>query len=197
MKWVEVTVELQNYEKFNEALKIFVKPLVKKLYSFYKIESWNFFREPELRLRILARYPETDTIKFDVDKTLKYAEKVCSDIFKNHYFSCHGEKGKEYNGEQELYGEKAWELCYKRWEAGSNLALELCTTEPEKSLPFHYTRDIHLFENQLGFELSDAITIYLKWVRTLMNCDESYKQYNDKILELIKETSRESKVKGI
>jgi hypothetical protein len=195
MKWIEITVELQDDSKFNEMLKIFVKPFIYELYINDIKFSWHFFREPELRLRILSEVPQL--IKFDLDNNLRGLEQSRSDIFKTHYFSCHGEKDKEYNGEQELYGEKAWELCYKRWEAGSNLALELCTTEPEKSLPFHYTRDIHLFENQLGFGWSDEITMCLKWVRILMNCDKGYELFMENMKELIDKTTRESKIKGI
>ncbi|KKL53092.1 hypothetical protein LCGC14_2278900 [marine sediment metagenome] len=195
MKWIELTVTLADDTKFNEVLSILVKPYINSLRNRNIDFNWHFFREPSLCWRIYSN--KSQIIKSELDIRLKELEESNSEIFKNHYFGAFLIDGKEYNGESELYGTDAWELCYKRWETGSNLALLLCTTEPMKSLPFHYTRDIHLMENQLGFELPDAITIYLKWLKTLMGCDNYYKPYLETMSELIKNTCRKSSIKGI
>jgi hypothetical protein len=159
--------------------------------------SWHFFRELDLCLRFYGDDNLIDALKVEANDKLFGLEKSNPDLFKEHYYGAFLVKDKEYNGEEELYGKDAWELCYKRWETGSNLALLLCTTDATKSIPFHYTRDIHLLENQLGLELPDAITIYLKWIKRLMESDESYKKHIPSMDNIIKQTWRESRIKGL
>jgi hypothetical protein len=196
-KWIELNVYLSDDGKFNQVLNDLVKPVIKRLYDNGKLLSWHYFREPHLCWRIFGEEWFIEGVKEELDTQLGILEKENPEIYKNHFFGAFCEAGKNYAGEAELYGSNAWQLCYKRWEAGSNLALLLCTQDTEKSIPFHYTRDIHLMENQLGLELSDTITIYLKWVKKLMECDEYYKPYLGTVNDLIKGTWRDSTIKGI
>jgi hypothetical protein len=167
MKWFEITVILTDNTKFNDVLKFFVKPLVSRMYEKEIDFSWHFFREPELRLRFLLRPLISEIMSANMDKQLVNLEASCPEVIHQHYFSCHGEKDKIYTGEESFYGKEAWQLCYKRWEAGSNLALLLCTTTTSKEIPFHYIRDIHLFENQLGLEKEQVIPLLQGWIKKL------------------------------
>jgi len=170
MKWIELTVILKDYSRFNEMLKILVKPYIEELYDNNIIFNWHYFREPSLCWRIYANDLAIDAIKLELNIKMNQLEIDYPDLFEKHYFGAFLKKGVEYIGEANFYGKDAWELCYKRWEAGSNLALMLCTTVSEKDSKFHYKRDFHLFENQLGFDYGEAIQIHSEWVKTLNEC---------------------------
>lgn len=174
MKWLECNIYLKDYSRTNEALNEAVKPFVKFYYTYKKKFNWHFFREPQIcwRLFVANEFVVKD-IRNDIHKCLKRLEDTKPDLYDYHIFGAFAQSGNEYRGEENFYGKDAWELCYKRWEAGSNLALLLCTSEPEKPLPFHYIRDIHLFENQLGFELPNTIAIITKWLNRLNELRES------------------------
>jgi hypothetical protein len=198
-KWLELNIVLTDESKFNQVLKELVAPYIKRLYKASTFKTWHYFREPNLRWRICGEEYCINFAKKMLDELLSKYERTKPKIYKSHFFGEHGVIGKEYHGEQELYGNDAWELCYKRWEAGSNLALLLCTSTQDKSLPFYYTRDIHLFENQLGFDYADAIVMYLKWIKILMNCDpeKRFDKYTDTICSIIKETYSLAKIDGV
>jgi hypothetical protein len=198
MKWLECNIYLKDYNRTNEVLKDFVKPYIKELYDNEVEFTWHYFREPQICLRIGAYVEAVKLITVELCDRLHQLEGQ-SDLYDYHIFGAFAQEGKEYIGEADFYGEDVWELCYKRWEAGSNLALQLITVEPIKSIPFHYTRDIHLFENQLGLEYSDAITIYLKWIQKLMECDKDfdYSKYLPVLQKISKELFRPSEIKGI
>jgi hypothetical protein len=199
IKWVELNIILTDYTKFNDVLKKLVVPYINKFKETGKLLSWHFFREPHLCWRILSDALSINDFKLNIDKLLNVLEKEKPEIYKNHYYGAFCQEGKEYIDESELYGKDAMGLCYKRWESGSDLALLLCTANPEKTIPFHYTRDIHLFENQLGLDYSDIITIYLKWLKILMNGEpiNSYGKYIPILDSMIKETLKPSRIKGI
>jgi hypothetical protein len=188
--WLELNVQVQD-DKFNDLLKSFVKPLITKLYIENILTSWHFFREPQLCLRLRINKADENYVKDIIKGYLKDSN--------DWYYGAFCEKDKEYINEEPLYGKDAMELCYKRWESGANLALQLCTNIPEKSIPFHYTRDIHLLENQLGFDYSDAIIMYLKWTRKLMECEpeKKFAQYTETLGKIILETYPLRKMEGI
>jgi hypothetical protein len=198
LKWIETNIYTNKESQVNDVLVNFVKPYIDNLYNSINRISWHYFREPHIVFRI---YGEDETIKIvkeELELLLNTFERNEPEIYYRHFFGAFCKEGDEYKGEAELYGEDAWELCYKRWETGSNLALQLLSKEPIKSIPFHYTRDIHLFENQLGFEYSDAITIYMKWVKRLMEClPDEYKEQIPIIDKMIVDTWKESLIKGI
>jgi hypothetical protein len=199
MKWLELNVFLTDDTQFNQVLANFVKPFIDDKYYQLNRETWHYFREPQLCLRVGGYGGTIERSITYLDERLNKLEKIQSNIYKSHLFGAFGVKDKQYIGEEELYGTDAWELCYKRWEAGSNLALQLCTDNPTKSLPFHYTRDIHLFENQLGFDYSDAIVMYLKWTKKLMECepDKKFTKHIEAMDNIIKDTFKYAKVNGI
>ncbi len=184
-KWIELNIFLKDYSRTNDVLYKTISPYIKELYDRNLKFNWHFFREPEIRLRIFANSEEIERIKVELDTNLTNLEKLEDALYCKHLFGCHGKEGGEYNGEEEFYGKDAWELCYKRWEIGSNLALLLCAESMGKSLPFYATRDIHLFLNQLGLEPSDEITVCLKWAMILMGNDGIYSPYNQSLKDLV------------
>lgn len=198
-KWLELTIILNDYNRTNEVLATIIKPYIAQLYSNGVKFSWHYFREPSICLRVYSVDDYIKTIKKELHNILVGCEKEHPELYDRHYYGAFLEEGREYIGESILYGEDAWELCYKRWEAGSNLALMLCTSDATKAIPFHYTRDIHLFENQLGLDFSDTITIYLKWIKRLMECEpeKQYVEYIPILNDIIAKTFKPSSMKGL
>ena len=150
-KWLELVITPNDFSKINRILSDLVKPYIDRLYKDKIHFSWHFFREPELRWRISSLDEKIESIKIELDTKLTELERIEPKIYLKHFFGNHGEPNSCYHGEQEFYGE-VWDLCYKRWEAGSNLALMLCTSNTSKSIDFYTDRDMHLILNQLGYE---------------------------------------------
>lgn len=158
-KWIECNILLKNksMETFNEALGKYIKPYLDNLRSRGKLVSWHFFREPHICFRILTHEKYAEDIKQELHMILYYEETIESSIIKSHYYGKHSQQNEEYDGEKDCYGD-VWELCYKRWEYGSEIALALCTsgqsrdmgfspTTTNKDVGFHACRDLHLFLN--------------------------------------------------
>jgi hypothetical protein len=149
-KWIELNVIPTDDSRIDVILSGLVKAYISRLSGSGTRFHWHFFREPDLRWRILASSGAVDTIKAELHASLTTLEKTEPQTYSRHFFGAHGVPNKEYPGEEDSYGD-AWELCYKRWEAGSNLALMLCTTRSGERRDFHARRDMHLILNQLGY----------------------------------------------
>lgn len=152
-KWIEVNIHLKSYDRTNDVLREFVAPYVTKLKERDAFDSWHFFREPapSIRLRFFGKENDIDDIRKELDSKLTNLERSQSGLYDKHVFGSHGEEGETYVGEADSYGENAWPWVYKVHEAGSNLALQLCCSKPEKPINYHAQRQVHLILNQLGF----------------------------------------------
>jgi hypothetical protein len=127
-----------------------------------EIETWFFFWEPELRLRIRWRDPERSHENRDrLAASLDRARSV-----RRWYEGAHGEEGKTYVGEAEHYGAQAWPRIQKDWMNVSELALLLAKLERRGELTrprdYHWQRHVHLFTNQLFGSWEDEIALCLR-----------------------------------
>ena len=159
-KWILVNIHLKSYNKTNDVLREFVAPYVTELKEHHAFDSWHFFREPAIRLRFFGEEKDIEDIKKGLDSKLSELEQSQSDLYDKHVFGAYEEEGKVYEGEAEYYGENAWPLVYKLWEAGSELTLKLYYTTPEKPIKLHADRHVHLILNQLGFIKCKEIMFY-------------------------------------
>jgi hypothetical protein len=130
-----------------------------------EIETWFFFWEPDLRLRIRWRDPaRLDENRRRLAASLDRAKRVRH--IRGWYEGAHGERGKTYAGESEHYGDEVWPLIQRDWMNGSELALLLLKLERESRLTrpraYHWQRHVHLFTNQLFGSWDDEIELCLR-----------------------------------
>ncbi|TML19133.1 MAG: hypothetical protein E6G32_13045 [Actinobacteria bacterium] len=116
------------------------------------IETWFFFWEPELRLRIRWRDLErVDEHRRTLAAFLEGQE--AGRRVGDWYEGAHGERGKTYVGEAEHYGEDVWPQIQKDWMNSSELTLTLIRLDRAGALTkprrYHWQRHVHLFTNQL------------------------------------------------
>lgn len=152
-KWVEVNIHLADPSRTDEALVGFVAPFVENCKSEGLIQSWHFFREPEIRLRFMGEEAKIDGLRKTLDASLTDLEKSHSDLYEKHVFGAHGIAGQEYVGEgkKEEWGND-WNTAIRYYEDGSETALEILSRkQPDKPLQLHAERHTHLFLNQLGY----------------------------------------------
>jgi hypothetical protein len=117
-----------------------------------ELETWFFFWEPELRLRLRWLDPgRANARRSSLAEALDDA--VRDGTLVEWYEGAHGRRGERYAGEAEMYGAEAWPLVQKDWMNGSDLALALAKLERAGLLTapraFHWQRHVHLFTNQL------------------------------------------------
>lgn len=140
----------------------FVRPALNQYRS--KIESWHFLWESKpwpstLRLRFFANDDVIEELRTFLDEELKET---------SHCYGRHGECEKEYEGEADDWGTKAWEQGIRFLELGSEFALELIenkeklgnSDEYKKDAFFYADRYTHLFLNQIT-SLVDEPDFYL------------------------------------
>ena len=117
-----------------------------------ELETWFFFWEPDLRLRLRWHDPERDEacrslLAVELDAS---HERGAIGAWSE---GAHGVAGQRYAGEADRYGDEVWELVQKAWMNGSEFALLLARLEQSGALTrprrFHWERQVHLFTNQL------------------------------------------------
>ncbi len=129
-----------------------------------ELETWFFFREPELRLRL--RWSDPARAEDCRSKlTLVLDEAVRRGELAEWYEGAHGRRGERYEGEAEMYGAELWSLVQKDWMNGSELALQITKLEASgdlsRSRGFHWERHVHLFTNQLFGSWNSEIELCL------------------------------------
>ena len=82
------------------------------------------------------------------------------------YPGADGIPGDQYEGEASRYdGPEMWQVTYKDWRTGSDLALALLRLDAEGGLAegraYHLERRVHLHSNRLGLSLFDEARLYL------------------------------------
>jgi len=166
------------------------------------IISWHFLYEPAIRFRI--RVSNEDDKKEVVD----IIEKELSDqkwinIIDKYEFGSHGEIGKVYSGEQELYGNRGWDIMQTFLETGSIIALYILEKGVEKPIDFYASRFLHCLMNQLGYHknfdrvlwLDEALfylSMHIGYLQATIDVGKSY--FKDKnTLEKLEKSLKEIK----
>jgi hypothetical protein len=166
-EWIEVNLVAAAAIQPPQVLLRIVDPLVHEQLT-DRIDTWFYFWEPELRLRIRWREPHSaDANRRELTERL---DEACrAGTLKEWFEGSHGRHGGTYRGEAELYGEEVWELVARDWMNASELALALARFESEGRLTqprsFHWSRRVHLFSNQL---LVDEIALCLAQARSYL-----------------------------
>jgi hypothetical protein len=129
-----------------------------------EIETWFFFWEPELRLRI--RWRDGSRAQAGATRLAERIEQARREgLVVDWYEGAHGERGATYVGEAEAYGHEVWSQVQKDWMNGSELAVLLVGLDAGAGLtvdlPFHWSRHVHLFTNQLYGTWSAEIELCL------------------------------------
>jgi hypothetical protein len=160
-EWVEVNIAPSSPERPERLLLDVVDPLVHERLS-ARVRTWFYFWEPELRLRLRWQRPaQAEENRAELFAFLEAAER--EGMLASWYEGSHGEKGKPYRGEADLYGEEIWDRTSTDWMGGSELALALVRLDFEQRLTrprsFHWERRVHLFSNQL---LLDEVPLCLR-----------------------------------
>jgi len=160
LRWIEVNIERPPNISKDEHLTKLVKPVLNKFRT--KIQSWHFLWEGRpwpstLRLRFFGDGKEIEELRQFLEKKLK-------DI--PHCYGKHGDcgEGKEYKGEADAWGTKAWEEGIRFLELGSEFALELVenkdklgkSDEYKKNAVDYADRYTHCFLNQISSLVDEA-----------------------------------------
>jgi len=157
-EWVEVNIVPSSQPE--RLLLDVVDPLIHDRLR-ERIETWFYFWEPSLRLRIRWKPMHADGGRDELAGFLDTAKR--QDMLASWYEGSHGERYKTYDGEADLYGDEIWETTAKDWMSGSELALAIVKLDSEERLTrprsFHWERRVHLFSNQL---LLDEVPLCLR-----------------------------------
>ena len=181
MKWIEVNIGLHEDISFmNKVLPESVFPLVDKHKE--RVKSWHFLWEgkpwPEiekkgttLRLRFFGEDKYIERLRSLIDGELKSFEEKKPDKFFGHCFGRHGDCNIPYEGQEEDWGPKGWELIVKILQFGSETAMELIKNKDEigkkdykKDIFSYADRYTHLFLNPLTLSMPlpfNEISFYL------------------------------------
>jgi hypothetical protein len=156
--WTEVNV-VPTRPLDSALLTDVVHPLVHDVFA-DDLETWFFFWEPELRLRLRWRAEHHGA---DLAAGLDAA--VASGRVLEWWEGAHGRPGERYEGEAEMYGPEIWGHVQKDWMNGSELALAIKLLARDGRLSetprFHWSRHTHLFTNQLFGTWDDEVELCL------------------------------------
>jgi hypothetical protein len=151
--WIET--EIAAHEAPDPSLLLdVVDPLVHE-HLHDEVESWHFFWEPALRLRLRWRDPRRgDALDRRLASLLDLRQG--EGLYQAWVETNHGAPGK-YTGEADAYGREAWDLIQRDWMNGSELTLRLLrlrrngrlTGSLASTLEQHWSRHVHLFTNQM------------------------------------------------
>jgi Lantibiotic biosynthesis dehydratase C-term len=155
--WIEVNIPARSSPDV-DLLRHVVDPLVHQEFA-DEIETWHFFFEPELRLRMRwqggSDYTALEARLGGILDQWRDEGRLDSWATANH-----GRIGERHTGEAREYGAEVWDLIQRDWEIGSELALRLLclnesgslTGEITSTLEEHWNRHVHLYTNRIfGF----------------------------------------------
>jgi Lantibiotic biosynthesis dehydratase C-term len=178
--WVEVNLFADSAAQ-NGILLDVLRPYVRKLEKNGALTTWHYFREPEIRFR--ARLKSEAAKKRQESTLSKMADSLVKrKLIREWHFGNHGEKGAVYTGEEDRYGKNGWKAAQDYFRNGSETALELLELRrrsrlesplwarglgnpweggkrnpwrerEDDPLVYHWSRFVHLFSNQLGFNM--------------------------------------------
>ena len=178
--WVEINLmaELENQD---DILLEVLKPYVRRLRESRALVAWHYFREPEIRFRIRVKNRKVRTR--ETKRLSRIAESLFKKrLVSKWHFGNHGERGEAYVGEEDRYGKNGWKVAQEYFERGAETALDLLELKrksglenplwarglgnpweggdrnpwrerEENPLVYHWSRYVHLFTNQMGFDI--------------------------------------------
>lgn len=157
-------------------------PHVKRLRRKGALLSFHYFREPEIRFRM--RLTTELEMRAQERKLGEIAERLKRrGLVSKWNFGDHGAADKRYVGEEDRYGKNGWLVAQRYFEEGAEAALGLLDLKRKSKLEnvlqskskdtwgwkgsdewrartedpvvFHWSRRVHLFTNQLGYNIED------------------------------------------
>jgi hypothetical protein len=158
-------------------------PYVGRLRKGGVLLSFHFFREPEIRFRLRLKNERERSAQTKAQERI--ANRLQKQgLISRWRFGNHGEEGKPYTGEEDRYGKNGWKVAQKYFEQGAETALWLLELKAkgrlesplwakglgnpweggdknpwrereENPLVYHWSRHLHLFTNQLGFNIDE------------------------------------------
>jgi hypothetical protein len=182
-EWIEVNI-VPAGEARRELLLEVVDPLVHEQLA-AAIDTWFYFWEPELRLRLRWRHPRrAGENRAELGQILDSAR--AAGKFEDWYEGNHGNPGDTYQGEPDFYGAEVWELVARDWMNGSELALAIQRADADGALTkppsFHWGRRVHLFSNQL---LLDEVPLCLHQARGYLRMRGAKDRHSKKVMRAI------------
>jgi hypothetical protein len=163
-----------------------------------EIETWFFFWEPELRLRV--RWADAARVEAGRRELgALFDEALRGGIVLEWYEGAHGARGEQYAGEADSYGAELWGSVQKDWMNGSELALLLARHERDGTLTrprrFHWERHVHLFTNQLYGSWEDEVELCLRqalgYLRHIVNNGGRPSQEVERLVDELDATVRD------
>lgn len=184
--WVEVNLFAKSARQ-NEILLNVLKPHVDRLRKEGVLVTWHFFREPEIRFRV--RLSSKPAKLMETRRVAALANSLRErGLISNWHFGNHGDANRAYVGEQDRYGQNGWKVAQDYFNLGSEIALRLLALRTQNRLEnplwgrglgnpweggiknpwrerqknpivYHWSRYVHLFTNQLGFEINDEVRL--------------------------------------
>jgi hypothetical protein len=179
--WIEVNLYAKR--KLQDGILLDVlKPHIEKLQTRHVLVTWHFFREPELRFRVRLRNEKVMNEEIKVIANLARSLQRRG-LISNWHFGGHGEEGSRYDGEEDRYGRNGWKVAQDYFNQGATIALRLLALKRQNRLEnplwakglgnpweggkknpwrqheknplaYHWSRYVHLFTNQVGFDIN-------------------------------------------
>jgi Lantibiotic biosynthesis dehydratase C-term len=187
--WVEINLEVDIAAQDGILLDV-LRPYAQKLESRGELVTYHYFREPEIRFRL--RLKNNSSRRNQERALARIASSlVRKKLVSEWHFGSHGEKGSKYAGEEDRYGKNGWRAAQNYFRDCSDIALILLdlrrrsklesplwakglgnpweggNTNPwrekeEDPLIYHWSRFVHLFSNQLGFNIEKEAELCAK-----------------------------------
>jgi hypothetical protein len=178
--WIEINLQAELRDQ-DRILLDELLPYARSLERKGTLVTFHYFREPEIRFRVrmkTARGKAKERKRIEL-----IARKLVSQgLVSEWHFGEHGESGKEYEGEEDRYGKRGWKIAQEYFNRGAVAALGLLELKrsgklenplwarglgnpweggdknpwkerEDDPLVYHWSRYVHLFSNQLGFDI--------------------------------------------
>ena len=187
--WIEVNLSADLKDQSGILLDS-ILPYVRRLERRRALVTYHYFREPEIRFRIRLRSLKEKKAQERALATMAQSLKR-KGLVNEWHFGRHGERGKPYSGEEDRYGRNGWKVAQDYFHHGSETALGLMGLRREGKLEsplwakgkgnpweggprnpwrereddplkYHWSRYVHLFTNQLGFDIDDESSLCAK-----------------------------------
>lgn len=187
--WIEINIDAEVSDQ-DRILLDFLLPHVKELERKRELITWHYFREPEIRFRV--RVSDRSTKSREMPNLARIADSlVRRNLASGWHLGRHGEEGVAYEGEADRYGQSGWRVAQDYFMDGSETALALLKLKRRSKLEsplwakglgnpweggeknpwrekegdplaFHWSRFVHLFSNQLGFDMEKEAELCAK-----------------------------------
>ena len=187
--WIEVNL-FADLRVQSQILLDVLKPYVDGLKKRGELVTWHYFREPEIRFRVRLRNEKQKTSEARELASLA-ASLQRRKLISRWHFGNHGRKGQKYTGEEDRYGRNGWRVAQDYFNSGAEVASRLLALRrgdrlesplwarglgnpweggkrnpwrerEENPFFYHWSRFVHLFTNQLGFDMNEEARLCSK-----------------------------------